>query len=151
MALVQTKRVGQSVFLGIFVILAIVGITNTILMSSFERTREIGMLMAMGLRGGGIRRLFLSEGALIGLLGGAVGSALAIVLIAYFATNGIDFASMYGDADIGYPVRELVYPVLSPVIVASVWLMTGVLAALASVYPAARASRQPPVEALRYV
>jgi putative ABC transport system permease protein len=151
MALVQTKRAGQSVFLGIFAILAIVGITNTILMSSFERTREIGMLMAMGLRGGGIRRLFVTEGALIGLLGGGVGTLLAVVLTAYFATNGIDFTALYGDVDIGYPVRELVYPVLSPIIIISVWLLTGILSAMASYFPAFRASRQTPMEALRYV
>jgi putative ABC transport system permease protein len=151
MALVKMKRMGQSVFLGIFAILAIVGIANTILMSSFERTREIGMLMAMGLRGGGIRRLFLTEGAMIGLLGGAIGTALALVLIGYFASTGIDFTAIYGDTDIGYPVRDLVYPAMSPILILSIWAMTGILAAIASLYPAARASRQPPVEALRYV
>ena len=82
-ALVQTKRVGQAIFLMIFVIMAVVGITNTILMASFERTREIGTLMAMGLRPGGIRKIFLVEGALTGLLGGAIGSAVALAFIAW--------------------------------------------------------------------
>jgi ABC-type lipoprotein release transport system permease subunit len=151
MALVQAKRMGQAIMLGIFMLLAVVGITNTILMAAYERTREIGMLMAIGLRGTGIRRLFLTEGAFTGLLGGAVGSLIAVGLIAWLASVGINFNALFGDIDIGYPVRDAIYPALSPFLVAFGWLVTGVLAALAALYPAARASHQRPVEALRHV
>ncbi len=151
MALVQAKRVGQLIMLGIFMVLAVVGITNTILMAAYERTREIGMLMAMGLRGSGIRQLFLTEGALTGLLGGAVGSILAVGLIAWLSTVGINFNALYGDIDIGYPVQGSIYPAMSVAFILLGWLVTGLLAALASLYPAARASHNRPVEALRHV
>lgn len=151
MALVETKRMSSTIMLGIFVLIAIVGITNTILMAAFERTREIGTLLAMGLRGGGIRKLFLTEGGLMGLLGGAVGTLLAMGIIAYFSVKGIDLSAMYGDMDTGYPVKDVFYMAFKPVYILAVWLGTGVLAALASYYPAARASRQDPAEALRYV
>ncbi len=151
MALVQAKRMGQVIFLGIFLILAVVGITNTILMAAYERTREIGMLMAIGLRGTGIRRLFLTEGALTGLIGGAIGSLIALGLILWLASIGIDFAALYGDMDIGYPVKDKLYPALNIPVLAVGWLFTGFLAALASLYPAARASHNRPVEALRHV
>jgi ABC-type lipoprotein release transport system permease subunit len=151
MALVQAKRMGQVIFLGIFLILAVVGITNTILMAAYERTREIGMLMAIGLRGTGIRRLFLVEGALTGLIGGAIGSLIALGLIVWLASVGIDFAALYGDMDIGYPVKDTLYPALNLPILAVGWLFTGFLAAIASLYPAARASHSRPVEALRHV
>lgn len=151
MALVQAKRMGQVIFLGIFLILAVVGITNTILMAAYERTREIGMLMAIGLRGTGIRRLFLVEGALTGLIGGAIGSLIALGLIVWLATVGIDFGALYGDMDIGYPVKDTLYPALNLPILAVGWLFTGFLAAIASLYPAARASHNRPVEALRHV
>lgn len=151
MALVRLKRTGQGVFLVIFIVLAVVGITNTILMASFERTREIGMMMAMGLRGAGIRWLFLTEGALTGFVGGALGSFIALAITAYFATAGIDLTAMYGDMDIGYPVKDTIYPAMNGTVIVASWLLTGVLAALASLYPAARASRQVPVEALRHV
>lgn len=151
LALVKTKRTAQGIFLSIFVVLAVVGITNTVLMAAFERTREIGMLMAMGMRGTGIRRLFLTEGALTGLLGGAVGIAVAVALIAKFAISGIDFSSLYGEIDTGYPVKDLIYPSLNVVAITTTWLLTGVLATLAALYPAARASRKDPVEALRHV
>lgn len=151
MALVQAKRSGSTVAMGIFVIVAIVGITNTILMASFERTREIGMLMAMGLRRSGVRYLFLTEGAMIGLLGGAVGTLIALIFIFYFAANGIDLTALYGDMDIGYPVKDVLYLAVSTTNIVVTWLTTGVLAALASVYPAVRASKQDPAEAIRYV
>ena len=151
MALVQAKRMGQVIFLGIFLLLAVVGITNTVLMAAYERTREIGMLMAIGLRGTGIRRLFLTEGALTGLLGGIIGSLVAFGFIVWLANIGIDFSAFYGDMDIGYPVKDTLYPALNVHLLAVVWVFTGVLAALASLYPAARASRNRPVEALRHV
>jgi putative ABC transport system permease protein len=151
LAFAQMKRAGSVVFLAIFVVLALVGVTNTILMAAYERTREIGMMMAMGTRGGGIRGLFLTEGALNGLLGGAVGSLAALAVIAYFATAGLDLQALYGDMDIGYPVKERMYLAMDFVAMGMTWLLTGLLAAVASLYPAARASRQDPVRALRYV
>jgi len=151
MSLVQMKRIGNIIFLGIFIVLAVVGITNTILMAAYERTREIGMLMAIGLRGTGIRRLFLTEGALTGLLGGAVGSLIAVGLIIWLANIGINISAIYGDIDIGYPVKDSIYPALNVTVVTAGWLLTGMLAALASLYPAARASHNRPVEALRHV
>ena len=151
LALARMKRTGQAVFLGIFVLLAIVGVANTTLMAAFERTREIGMLMAMGLRGAGIRKLFLTEGALTGLMGGLIGIVLAVPLIGWFAVRGIDLSALYGDMDIGYPVKDLLFPAFNVVALTLTWLLTGLLAALASLYPAVRASRKRPVEALRHV
>lgn len=151
MALVTLKRTAQGIFLSIFVIMAIVGITNTIVMATYERTREIGTLMAMGFRGAGIRRLFLIEGALTGFLGGGIGTVFAVLLVGYFASTGIDISALYGDMDVGYPVKDMLYPSMSPVLFFMSWFLTGVLAALASLYPAYRASILRPVNALRHV
>jgi len=151
MSLVRMKRTGNVAMLTLFMLMAVVGVTNTVLMAAFERTREIGMLMAMGLRGSGIRRLFLAEGALTGLMGGAVGTLLAAVLLAWIASVGIDITAMYGDLDIGYPVRGVIYPAVNAVVLGYGWALAGLMAALASLYPAARASRHEPVEALRHV
>ncbi len=151
MSLVETKRASSIIMLGLFVLIAVVGITNTILMAAFERTREIGTLMAMGLRGAGIRKIFLAEGALMGLLGGAMGILMAVGVIGYFAVKGIDLSAMYGDIDTGYPVKDVFYMAFEPTFMVASWLVTGLLAAIASYYPAARASRQNPAEALRYV
>jgi ABC-type lipoprotein release transport system permease subunit len=95
--------------------------------------------------------LFLAEGALTGLIGAAVGSVLGIAVIGYFAVQGIDISAMYGDMDIGYPVKDTIYPAMNFAVIVVSWALTGVLAAAASLYPAARASRLHPVEALRHV
>ncbi len=150
MAFVKAKRGGRTVMLMIFGILAVVGITNTVLMSAYERTREIGMLMAMGMRSRGILTLFLTEGALTGLIGGAIGTVLALAIVAALS-GGIDIAAVYGDIDLGYPVKDRIYPALAPVGIPLGWVLSGVLAAMASWYPAARAARSAPVEALRHV
>ncbi len=151
MALVRTKRIGQTILLSIFVLLAVVGVANTVLMATFERTREIGTVMALGLRASGIRRLFLMEGALTGFFGGGIGTALGLVFVGILAAKGLDIGAMYGDADIGYPVMDIVYIPIQAGTFVWTWLLTIFLAAIAALYPAIRAGRQQPVEALRHV
>jgi ABC-type lipoprotein release transport system permease subunit len=151
LAFAQLERVAHGIFVAIFVLLGVVGVANTVLLAAFERTREIGMLMALGMRGTGIQRVFILEGALLGLVGAGVGSLLALVLMVPYATIGLDLSALYGDVDIGYPVKDRIYGALSAGALGAVWLLTAALSALASLYPALRASRQRPAEALRHV
>ena len=150
-ALVKMKRTGNAIMLGIFALMAVVGITNTILMATYERTREIGMLMAMGMRRQGIRKLFMTEGTLCGLLGGALGTAIAFVLICWINIKGWNLTATYGEMDIGYPVKDIIYLSLDLSTMVVIGLSTGVLAGLAALYPAVRASRLDAAEALRHV
>jgi ABC-type lipoprotein release transport system permease subunit len=66
-------------------------------------------------------------------------------------SNGIDLQALYGDIDIGYPVQGRVYLAVQPSLLVVIAAVTAAIAALASWYPAARASRQQPVAALRHV
>lgn len=151
-ALTEGKRGGGMVAMAIFVIVALVGVANTMLLAAFERTQEMGMLLAMGMRRSSVRRLFLLEGALTGLGAGALGAAVALIPIVYFANHGIDFSAMFSEGtDIGYPVAGRVYWAVTPAAMVISWLGTALLAAGASLYAAARASRLEPAEALRHV
>jgi len=151
-ALTEGKRGGGMVAMAIFVVVALVGVANTMLLAAFERTQEIGMLLAMGMRRKSIRRLFLLEGAMTGLGAGLLGTAVALIPVLYFAAHGIDFTAMFSDdMDVGYPVAGRVFWAVSPVAILVAWLGTAILAAGASLYAAARASRLEPVEALRHV
>lgn len=151
-ALTEGKRGGGMVAMAVFILVAMVGVANTMLLAAFERTQEVGMLLAMGMRKASIRRLFLIEGGLAGFGAGALGTVLALVPILYFASKGIDFTAMFSDeVDIGYPVAGRVFWAVSPVTFAVAWVGTAVLAAGATLYAAARASHMKPAEALRHV
>ena len=141
----------------IILLIAGVGILNLMLMAVFERTREIGLLAAMGLKRREIVVLFLMEGVLIGLLGALAGCVLGGVIGAYFGRVGIDWVALYGGVDIG-EYSELIglmgdrlYLRIGIAVLAGRALTVGVIAALASLYPAWQASRREPAEALHYV
>jgi ABC-type lipoprotein release transport system permease subunit len=116
-------------------------------MAVLERTRELGMLAAMGMRRGSMIRLVVTEGLLIGLLGSAVGAAMGTAVSLWVGAVGIDFsAAMEGTA---FPLRPIIYPDwhwTQVVVAAGLGLATGTLAAL---YPALRAVKLAPAEALR--
>jgi len=141
----------------IILLIAGVGILNLMLMAVFERTREIGLLAAMGLKRRETVALFLLEGVLIGLLGALAGSVLGGVIGAYFGRVGIDWVALYGGMDIGeYSgliglMGDRLYLRIGIGVLAGRALTVGVIAALASLYPAWQASRREPAEALHYV
>ena len=121
-------------FLAIFV--GGVGVLNTMLMVVLERTREIGVLRALGWRRGAILSLILKESFLLGLLGGILGIGIAFGLV-----NLITSIPMIGDA-------------FSPVFNVEVFIraifVALILGIVGGIYPAYRATRLQPVEALRY-
>ena len=111
------------------------GIASVLAISVTQRTREIGILRAMGTRRGQVLRVFLVQGALLGLLGSLAGAGLGVFLVWGFNT--------FGPRLFYIPVPGSLVPIT--VAAASV---TGLLAAMV---PARRAARLSPVEAIRYV
>jgi ABC-type lipoprotein release transport system permease subunit len=141
----------------VILLIAGVGILNLMLMAVFERTREIGVLAAMGLKRWETMVLFLLEGVLIGLLGALVGSLLGGAISAYFGRVGLDFMSLYGGMDVGEfgevigLMGDRIYFRIGIDVLMGRALTVAIIAALASLYPAWQASRQEPAEALHYV
>lgn len=124
------------------------GVLNTVLMATFERTREMGTMRAMGARKLDVLKVFLSEGFLLGGVGAALGAALGAVAILGFSHYGIPAFSeaqkyTYG-GDRLYPVLNLADVVTPPVIMLGISM-------LAALIPSVTAARQPPAESLRYV
>jgi putative ABC transport system permease protein len=124
------------------------GVLNTVLMATFERTREMGTMRAMGARKQDVLSIFLSEGFLLGLFGATLGALLGALTIVYFSHYGIPAFSeaqkyTYG-GDRLFPALKL-HDVLTPPLI---MLAISVLAAL---IPSLQASRQRPAESLRYV
>lgn len=133
--------------LSIFILLiAAVGIINTMLMSMVERKREIGNLMALGVRRNQIVRLFLIEGGLLGFFGGLVAAFIGSIILYYGQTVGIPMdMSKLGDV----PIAGRLYFYLNFLDVLRYFLLGTGIAALATLYPAIKTSRLEPAVALR--
>lgn len=120
-------------------------IVNTLIMSVFERTREIGVLSAIGMKGRQIMALFLAEASLLALGGMAVGLGMGWALCAYFEKRGI----YIGDLGItGMAFGERIYAYLTLEDTIALMVTAFIFTLLASLYPAVWAARMEPVEAL---
>ena len=121
-------------------------IVNTLLMSVFERTREIGILSAIGMKGRQIIAIFLAEASLLALGGVTVGSLAGWALSAYFGKVGIFFGDLGISGDMLLDDRIYTYLTLESAI--NLIITAFVITLIASLYPARMASRMEPVEAL---
>jgi putative ABC transport system permease protein len=126
----------------IALVVAGIGIINTLLMAIHERTREIGVMKAVGATRGTIRMLFTAEGGALGFLGGVIGCLFAWILGQVF--NFVGLRSFLSD----FPGLQM--SAFSIGLVLGVIAITTGISLLAALYPAARAARLDPVEALRY-
>jgi putative ABC transport system permease protein len=144
--IIQTVVDGIIAVLNAFAVIALIaagfGIVNTLLMSVQERTREIGLMKAMGMGGGRIYALFSAEAVFIGFLGSILGAAAAIGVGT--GANGLLGGSFLADLEGLQVLRFDVVPVATIVAV-----VMGI-AFLAGTLPARRAARQNPIDALRY-
>ena len=133
-------------YLIVILIVAVI-IANTLLMSVYERFREMGIMAALGMKGRQIMLLFLFEATLLGLAGIVVGVILGSLGVYYLATTGLDIGDI-GSAAGDIPIGSTLYAKFS--ISGMVWLSfwTLFITLLASLYPAWFASRLEPVEAL---
>jgi putative ABC transport system permease protein len=125
-------------------LVASIGIANTMVMAVYERTREIGILKAIGASPGDIRRLFVAESSFIGLVGGVAGTILGWLL--GLGLNRLILAILHWQE---IPVRGTFFVVTGWLIGLALAFAT-VVGLLSGLYPASRAARLDPIEALRY-
>jgi hypothetical protein len=132
LGLTQTLNI-LYVLLGLAVIISLFGIVNTLVLTVFERTRELGMLRAIGMTRRQVRRMIRYESVITALIGAVLGILLGIILGALLAAR-LDFVAF------SVPVGKLIIFGIAAVIV-------GILAAI---FPARRAAKLNPLEALQY-
>lgn len=128
---------------GIALVVAAVGVINTMVMSILERTREIGVMRAVGAKRSTVSRLFMFEASLLGLLGGIFGILIAygLTLVGNPLINNQLKSNGIGSSNI---------LTLPPWLIISVIVGTTLIGMLAGLYPARKAAKLDPVEALRY-
>lgn len=121
-------------------------IINTLIMSVFERTREIGILSAIGMKGRRIMAMFMAETTLLAIGGILVGLVLGILVVYFFSKNGFYIGNM---GITGFLMSDTIYTKLAVDDAVNLTLMAFIITLLAGLYPALLASRMEPVEALR--
>ncbi len=129
---------------GISLFVATIGIINTMIMATYERTREIGVLRACGATRATIRRLFMAEAASLGFWGGLFGLLISLVLAQVARYAVAHFGASLGSLPIDH-IGDFPWWLIIAVII-----FTTVLGMISGLIPAIRAARLNPVEALRY-
>jgi ABC-type lipoprotein release transport system permease subunit len=147
----DTKFATSSFFGVVILLIASIGILNLMLMAVFERTREMGVLAALGMKGWQITNLFLLEGALIGIVGAVIGCSLGALLVGGLGQVGIDLSSAAGMGEIMALMGDRLYPSITPADLLSRGVLVIFIAAMAALYPAWQASRKEPAAALHHV
>ncbi|MBN2892025.1 MAG: ABC transporter permease [Bacteroidales bacterium] len=148
--------VWQNEFIGIFynVIIAFIlfalsfGIINTVLMSVMERTKELGMVMSIGMKKGKVFMMIMYESVMVSLTGGVVGMIIGAAVSLYFGKVGIDI-SAYSSAMESFGLDTMMYPSLSLGFFVGITILVILTGILSAIYPARRALKLNPSEALR--
>jgi putative ABC transport system permease protein len=136
------------IFLGIILLALAFGIVNTMLMAVLERTKELGMLMSIGMNRSRVFRMIMTETIWLTCTGGIIGMFFSYLLIAFFHQRGIDLSVVgrgmeaLGYESVIYPSIHMTYYIVLSVMI----LLTGILS---SIYPARKALKIQPAEAIK--
>lgn len=153
--LIELFEMAGQIYTSVYVfiiILACFVLVNTLIMIINERTREIGMMSALGLKSREILYLFTIEGAIIGILGSALGTVLGGILTRVFSVIGIDYsAAMEGVSSTDLMLNPIFYPVFSLENLVFCFVLGVVITTIACIIPARKAAKLEPTEALRQI
>jgi len=150
-AAIEEKGAVMDVFGVIILVIAGIGILNLLMMAVYERTREIGLLAALGMRPGQISSLFILEGALLGLIGVAFGVGLGLAFNILLRQYGLDYSQFSSVSQYMALISGQIYPTLGLEKLAQRTLTALIIAVLASFYPAHEAAQNEPAQSLHYV
>jgi putative ABC transport system permease protein len=142
--LVETQTKLFNIVSSIVLLVVLLGIVNAMLMNVLERVREIGTMLAVGMRRSQIVQLFLLEGAVTGVVGGVLGVGVGLLAVYVMNKVGVELPAP------GAKVASVIHPFVEPLFVLRTLAQSVAGAALASIIPARRAAQLRPVEALAH-
>lgn len=148
--LAQQSVVSKQILTSIIMLALLFGIVNTMLMAVLERTKELGMLRAIGLHKRKVFFMVLLETVLMAAIGGPVGALLGVLTNSYCHVYGLDL-SRYAESLKEYGYDSIFYPVLEPSQYPLLMLVVILTALLGAIYPAIKAVKLNPVESIRKI
>lgn len=147
-ALAETKEAGTGLILFLVFVIAAVGVSNTVLMSILERTSELGMMRAAGMRDREVMGTLLLEAAGIGIIGGILGVGLGAAGSWFLVEVGIDYGSLFRDMDVGYRLTGQMYGAWNPTAFVQAFVAGITITVLTAVVPVRRAVRMTITDAI---
>lgn len=148
---VEMKNAVMTGFSVVILGIASIGLFNILLMAIYERTQEIGLLGAIGLKPRQIASLFLYEGIMIGLVGAVFGVAMGFAITSIIGIFGIDYGFAVDMVDYMALMGTHIYPAFDLGLTLQRAGLLALISAFAALYPAVEASRREPADALHHV
>lgn len=149
MQAISMDLIGGLIFWLLLIIVVAFSILNTFLMAVFERTRELGVMMAIGTRPGRLSRIILAESGVMTLVGVGIGVGLGCLVTLYFQSHGIDVGGA-SELLAQYGISGRMYPKLSVVSASIGPAMVLIITLLAALWPALKVRRLTPVAAMSH-
>lgn len=146
----DSSDVVDAIFLGIILFALLFGLTNTLLMSVLDRTRDFGVLLAVGMYRRRLFSMIVLESLFLSFTGGIVGVTAGAIVTNYFNTHGIDLSSVSTGLS-AYGIPTMLYPFIRPSLYGTLTVMLIVTSMIAALYPAIKAVRLKPVQAIRTI
>jgi len=148
---IEMKNAVMTGFSVVILGIASIGLFNILLMAIYERTQEIGLLSAIGLKPREISFLFLFEGIMIGLVGAVFGTFLGFAITYVLGIYGLNYGAFVDMIDYMALMGTHIYPAFDFNLTLQRAGLLALISAVASIYPAIEASRREPAEALHHV
>jgi ABC-type lipoprotein release transport system permease subunit len=145
-------NISTRIMLIVLFILSFMGIANTMLLAILERTRETGMMRALGMTSGQLIGLYMMEAGMVGLLGSLTGIVLGCLVNIPMVKYGLDFTGMTESmgGDIGYRVTGIFRSAWNIPVIFGSGIIATILAACMAYFPTRRALKMPVTESLRF-
>ncbi|MCX7021930.1 MAG: ABC transporter permease [bacterium] len=148
--MIQMRQKMMDIIRAIMIVLAMAMIANTMLTNVFERTRKIGVLMAMGAKGRQVLMLFIGEAAVLGVIGSVVGVAFGAAIGLILQNVGITIGDQLSSV-VNIPMDNVFYALVTPGMLAKAFASGIIVSVIAGLYPATKAARMQPARALRFI
>jgi len=151
-SVMTAKQGANQMILGIILLLAAIGIINTVILAALERMEEIGMMKAMGMKRSEIIISFVLESTGLAIIGGILGCGLGALVIFFMHNYGIDFAALYdiNISEFGIPIIDKIYGQWKIASFFFVFIFSVFVSMISSIFPAYWAANKNPVDAIHH-